>query len=143
MGLISKDGSSIIPTIDYLDIHDHKHTEPFPKALRDRGVAVIRGVIPANVAMWWKEQTEDYMRINPDVQCYDMYWSLGQMRARADSRLLEAQHFALSVWQAEDAGGAHMSGGSVERWEANGYPARSGTYKDIIAGKWEEHDPLG
>lgn len=42
-----------------------------------------------------------------------------------------------------DAGfalGPHVDGGSVERWEPNGY-GRGGVYADIWRGDWEEYDP--
>lgn len=38
---------------------------------------------------------------------------------------------------------AHVDGGSVERWEADGYGGRSqkGTYREIFTGHWEDWDP--
>ncbi|KAJ0122169.1 hypothetical protein J7T55_002681 [Diaporthe amygdali] len=38
---------------------------------------------------------------------------------------------------------AQVDGGSVERWEADGYGGRSqrGTYRDIFTGRWEDWDP--
>jgi hypothetical protein len=36
--------------------------------------------------------------------------------------------------------GPHQDGGSVERWEHNGY-GRGGVYDRVFAGKWEQHDP--
>lgn len=38
---------------------------------------------------------------------------------------------------------AHVDGGSVERWEADGYGGRSqkGTYREIFTGRWEDWDP--
>ncbi|CAJ2499972.1 Uu.00g028250.m01.CDS01 [Anthostomella pinea] len=175
---IAASGSDIIPTIDYFDIHDESKAAPFKKALQKRGVAVVRRVIPPNVALSWKEETQDYLRHNPhtkgspahDPQLYELYWSPGQIRARADSRLLEAQRFAMSAWHSssEDAlissdhpvayadrlimrhpgdntslgttGPPHIAGGSVERWERDGY-GRAGTYNKIFQGRWEEHDP--
>jgi hypothetical protein len=35
---------------------------------------------------------------------------------------------------------AHVDGGSVERWEPDGY-GRAGTYKDVFEGRWEDYDP--
>jgi hypothetical protein len=36
--------------------------------------------------------------------------------------------------------GPHVDGGSVERWEPDGY-GRGGVYEKIFSGKWEAYDP--
>jgi hypothetical protein len=41
---------------------------------------------------------------------------------------------------AHDTYDAHVDGGSVERWEPDGY-GRAGTYKAIFQGRWEDYDP--
>lgn len=168
-------GSVIIPTIDYFDINDSVKVAAFQDALKKRGIAVIRRVVPPNVALSWKEETREYLRHNPrpkgipahDPQLYEMFWSPGQVRARADSRVLEVQRFAMSAWHSSKgdalvssnhsvayadrirmrkpgdkslASGPHVDGGSVERWEPDGY-GRAGTYAKIFEGKWEEYDP--
>ena len=98
---------------------------------------------------------------------YELYWSPGQIKARAHPNLLETQKFLMNFWhskdpnalistghpisyadrlrirQAGDAGfalGAHVDGGSVERWEPDGY-GKGGVYDPIWEGKWEELDP--
>ncbi|KAI1204816.1 DUF1479-domain-containing protein [Annulohypoxylon truncatum] len=172
---IAAAGSDIIPTIDYIDIHNPNKVAIFRDALRKRGVAVIRRVVPSNVALLWKEETQEYLRHNPptkgfpahDPQLYEMFWSPGQVRARADSRLLEVQRFVMNIWHSNNesalvssnhpvtyadririrrpgdtslASGPHVDNGSVERWEADGY-GRAGTYAKIFQGRWEEYDP--
>ncbi|KAI0190976.1 hypothetical protein EV127DRAFT_461244 [Xylaria flabelliformis] len=172
---IATRGSDVIPTIDYFDIHDSVKASAFRKALRKRGVAVIKRVVPLTTAQTWKEETLDYIAENPqarghpshDPQLFDLYWSPSQVRARADSRLLDAQRFAMSTWHASDEqalvsteypvayadrlrvrthddiplpSSAHVDNGSVERWEPDGYGA-SGTYHSIFSGRWEDYDP--
>jgi hypothetical protein len=47
------------------------------------------------------------------------------------------------IRQPNDAGfalGPHIDGGSVERWEEDGYGV-SGVYEEIWAGDWENYDP--
>ncbi|KAI8628906.1 DUF1479-domain-containing protein [Xylariaceae sp. FL1651] len=108
--IASSGPDDIIPTIDYFDIHDGGKAAAFRKALRKRGVAVIRRVIPPTVTQAWREETLDYLADNPhtrgypphDPQLFDLYWSPGQVRARADSRLLDAQRFAMGTWHASD-----------------------------------------
>ncbi|RYC55791.1 hypothetical protein CHU98_g10418, partial [Xylaria longipes] len=172
---IATRGSDVIPTIDYFDIHDSEKASAFRKALRKRGVAVIKRVVPFTVAQTWKEETLDYIADNPqargypphDPRLFDLYWSPSQVRARVDSRLLDAQRFAMSTWHASDEQalvsaeypvvyadrlrvrtmddislpvGAHVDNGSVERWEPDGYGA-SGTYRAVFSGRWEDYDP--
>ncbi|OTB05674.1 hypothetical protein M426DRAFT_319660 [Hypoxylon sp. CI-4A] len=172
---ITAAGSDAIPTIDYFDIHDPVKAAIFRDALKRRGVAIIRKVVPSNVALSWKEETQEYLMHNPptkgipshDPQLHEMFWSPGQVRARADSRLLEVQRFVMRVWHSEDeyalvssnhpvayadririrrpgditlASGPHVDNGSVERWEMDGY-GRAGTYNKIFQGRWEEYDP--
>ncbi|GAP84305.2 putative duf1479 domain protein [Rosellinia necatrix] len=172
---IAARGSDVIPTIDYFDIHDSGKASAFRKALRRRGVAVIKRVVPHTVAQTWKEEALDYIADNPqsrgypphDPQLFDLYWSPSQVRARVDSRLLDAQRFAMRTWHASDeqalvsaehpvayadrlrvrtpgdtplAGSTHVDNGSVERWEPDGYGA-SGTYRDVFSGRWEDYDP--
>lgn len=168
-------GSDIIPTIDYFDIHDAAKVAAFRDAVQRRGVAIVRKVVPSNVALSWMEETQEYLRHNPptkgfpkrDPQLYEMFWGPGQVRARADSRILEVQRFAMNLWHSSNetalvssnhpvtyadririrkpgdtslAAGPHVDNGSVERWEPDGY-GRAGTYAKIFHGLWEEYDP--
>lgn len=95
---------------------------------------------------------------------YELYWSPSQVRARSHPSLLKAQKFVMSMWHSSssatqisvkhpltyadrlrirlpgDAGfalGAHVDGGSLERWEDPEYNA---VYKKILQGDWEKYD---
>ncbi|RPA93302.1 DUF1479-domain-containing protein [Choiromyces venosus 120613-1] len=95
---------------------------------------------------------------------YELYWSPAQRAARAHPSLIASQRFVNSLWhsslpasmvdtsvslpyadrfrirQPGDAGfalGAHIDGGSVERWEDGEY---SRCYQKIWTGEWEEYD---
>ncbi|KAL7275504.1 hypothetical protein RUND412_001562 [Rhizina undulata] len=96
---------------------------------------------------------------------YELYWTPSQLRARSDPALLEAQQFAISLWHvspktlistqypltyadrfrirppgdAKFALGAHVDGGSLERWEDDYY---RGVYEKVLAGQWEEYEPF-
>jgi len=59
-------GSKVIPEIDFKDIDDAPET--FSKELRKRGVAVIRGVVPEQEALGWKEDLREYIRENPQTK---------------------------------------------------------------------------
>lgn len=100
-------------------------------------------------------------------QLYELYWSPPQIKARAHPRLLAAQRFAMNTWRPSRPGApvtpdfpvtyadrlrmrapgdaslsaaAHVDGGSVERWEPDGY-GRAGTYAAVLGGAWEAYDP--
>ncbi|KAK3943700.1 hypothetical protein QBC46DRAFT_306842 [Diplogelasinospora grovesii] len=47
----------------------------------------------------------------------------------------------ITTRSSETAVRARVDGGSVERWEPDGYGGRSGTYSEIFNGSWESYDP--
>lgn len=102
-----------------------------------------------------------------DPHLYGVYWSPAQVKARADPDILSTQRLLMNLWTTSDPEAlitpnfpvtyadrlriwsmgesshslnAHIDGGSVERWEPDGYGLGS-TYKSIWDGKWEDYDP--
>ncbi|KAF5533931.1 DUF1479 domain-containing protein, partial [Fusarium mexicanum] len=101
-----------------------------------------------------------------DPQVYELYWSPPQLKARSHPNFLTVQHNLMSLWhtksptsislsqpfsyadrlrirQPGDASfalGPHIDGGSVERWEPEGYGAGH-VYDAILQGNWESYDP--
>lgn len=102
-----------------------------------------------------------------DPRLYEMYWGPAQVKARAHPNVFAAQKFVMGLWNAsipeapisaafpityadrisirrpgDDSPSqhVHVDGGSVERWEPDGYGV-AGTYAKIFQGKWEEYDP--
>ena len=59
-------GSKVIPEIDFKDIGNAPET--FSSELRKRGVAVVRGVVPEDEALQWKEDLREYIRKNPQTK---------------------------------------------------------------------------
>lgn len=171
---VSSLGSNAIPTICFEDTADSAQADRFLEDLGQRGVGIIRGVVPEDTALTWSHETEEYLRHSPPVrslsggyQAQDVYWSPAQVNARAHPNLLAAQKFVMRVWKSRDQNArvttnfpisyadrmalkglegpesspwATVDGGSVERWEPDGY-GRAGTYKDIFEGRWEDYDP--
>jgi hypothetical protein len=64
--LIVELGSKVIPEIDFKDL-DHA-SEAFSNDLRERGVAVVRGVVSEDEALQWKEDLREYIRQNPQTK---------------------------------------------------------------------------
>ena len=103
---------------------------------------------------------------NPQV--YELYWSAPQLKARGHPNLLRVQERLMSMlWHTSSpdaaisltnpvtyadrlrirqpgdatfALGPHIDGGSVERWEPQGY-GRGGVYDKVFEGRWESYDP--
>ncbi|KAH8684214.1 hypothetical protein BGZ60DRAFT_397031 [Tricladium varicosporioides] len=108
--------------------------------------------------------TKGFPTENPAV--FELYWSPPQMKARVHPNMLATQQLLMSAWHSKDpealistsspliyadrlrirqpgdssfALGPHVDGGSVERWEKNGY-GTLGVYDKIFQGNWEEYD---
>lgn len=64
--IVKSQGSSCIPQIHYAEID--RAPEEFHTALRKRGVAVIRQVVPEQEARAFKEETERYVAANPSTR---------------------------------------------------------------------------
>lgn len=102
---------------------------------------------------------------NPQV--FELYWSKTQLLARGNPNLLKTHRFLMSYWHslnphtplstkhpisyadrlrmrlpgdAKFALGPHVDGGSVERWDEEGYGLGK-VYDAVWKGKWEEFDP--
>ena len=102
---------------------------------------------------------------NPQV--YELYWSPTQIKARGHPNLMKVYRFLLQHWHSKDSSanisvshptvyadrlrmrlpgdsrfalGPHVDGGSVERWEEQGY-GLGHVYDSVFHGKWEEYDP--
>ena len=106
--LISKQGSSIIPEIDYKDIENA--SPEFRAEHRKRGVAVIRNVVDDDEVLSWKQELRDYIKANPHTkafppenpQVYELYWSPAQIKARSNPHLIRAQRFLMEFWHSKD-----------------------------------------
>ncbi|KAI9053635.1 hypothetical protein LZ554_002589 [Drepanopeziza brunnea f. sp. 'monogermtubi'] len=102
---------------------------------------------------------------NPQI--FELYWSKPQVKARSHPNVLSTQTSLMKMWHSKDknalistslpltyadririrqpgdnqfALGPHVDGGSVERWEPNGY-GLGGVYDKVFQGRWEEYDP--
>ncbi|KAL2128147.1 hypothetical protein VTI74DRAFT_9607 [Chaetomium olivicolor] len=113
-------------------------------------------------------QTRGFPPSQPQV--LELYWSTPQLRARSHPALLQTQKSLMtSLWHVSDpsipislhtplcyadrlrirqpgdaqfALGPHQDGGSVERWEEEGY-GKGGVYDSVFKGTWEtEYDPF-
>lgn len=78
--------------------------------IRHRGSAVIRNVMPRQLALDLKARAREYIAANPRVKAfppddpavYELYWSPTQTAARAHPNLLSTQKFLASLWHSSD-----------------------------------------
>ncbi|KAF4976962.1 hypothetical protein FZEAL_6432 [Fusarium zealandicum] len=104
-------GPDIFPSIAFEDLKNPSAADDFSAQLKERGVAVIRSVIPRNVAAQWKADTDAYLQEDPrsqrlpthDPHLYGIYWSPPQIKARAHENVLVAQQFLMNMWHSSDS----------------------------------------
>lgn len=76
--------------------------------IRQRGAAVITGVVAESQALEWKRRVRDYAAANPMIrgfpednkQVYEMYWSKPQIEARAHPNLQNTTRAFLKLFNA-------------------------------------------
>ena len=75
--------------------------------IKDRGVVVIKGVVPSEQALQWKEDIRSYANLNhakgfpeDNPQVYELYWSKSQLAARSHPDLLQTSRAFLSLFHA-------------------------------------------
>ncbi|KAI1084612.1 hypothetical protein F5B20DRAFT_212694 [Whalleya microplaca] len=103
---IEKHGSDLIPSIDFNDIDDAEKVAPFGASLKRHGIGVVKGVVPSVDANSWVEETKKYLETKheykpppaQDPTCFDFFWTPAQVRSRAHPKVLQAQRFAMSLW---------------------------------------------
>ncbi|KAJ5495331.1 hypothetical protein N7539_000447 [Penicillium diatomitis] len=163
---IKTKGSDIIPSVNYNDIVSGTVPEATVKEIRHRGTAVIRNVVSRQQALDYKERIREYIAANREnikafpadsPAVYELYWSSGQVEARAHPNMLNTQRFLQRLWHSSDPdsklstyhpltyadrlrirnpGDAKFALGP-HRWED---PEYSRVYAKIFEGKWEEYD---
>ncbi|KAI8958863.1 hypothetical protein F5Y11DRAFT_25758 [Daldinia sp. FL1419] len=107
---IEEHGSNLIPSIDFTDMEDAAKVAPFGEQLKRHGIGVIKGVVPSADASAWVEETKKYLETKheykpppaQDPTCFDFFWTPAQVRSRAHPNVLQAQRFAMSLWNANN-----------------------------------------
>lgn len=108
---IKRQGSTIIPTASFSDLQSGNISSTFTSALKHRGVAIIKSVLPPKLALDLKAQTQRLIAANPgkirafppdNPAVYELYWSPAQVAARSDPNVLAVQHFLGSLWHSSD-----------------------------------------
>ncbi|SPO21918.1 related to DUF1479 domain protein [Ustilago trichophora] len=73
--------------------------------IKDRGVAVIRNVIPSSQVLQWKEEIQSYAKLNnakgfpeDNPQVLELYWTPAQVAARSHPNLLTTSERFLQLF---------------------------------------------
>ena len=112
-------GHPTVQELSYADIAAGRVSDKTREAIRRTGVAVVRGVFPANVATGWFDELGRYLDENAyeakelekrsldkyfsalkagKPQIFNVYWSKPQVYARQDPRLAETRAFLDRLW---------------------------------------------
>ena len=68
-------GSRVVPELSFRDLDNVEKRTTFRDELRNRGVAVIRGVVAEQEALGWKELAKRYIQNNPTTKGEALfYW---------------------------------------------------------------------
>ncbi|TKY87124.1 hypothetical protein EX895_003801 [Sporisorium graminicola] len=96
-------------------VHEWTDAATF-EAIKDRGVAVIRNVIPQQQVLAWKDDIRAYARHNnakgfpeDNPQVYELYWTRAQLAARSHPNLLTTSQRFLQLFHRPAPSASHTS----------------------------------
>ncbi|ETI23404.1 hypothetical protein G647_05206 [Cladophialophora carrionii CBS 160.54] len=108
---IREQGSEVIPRVEFQDVAAGTVPQSKLDAIRHRGTAVIRNVLPREQALDLKQRARDYIAANrskvrafpaDNPAVYELYWTPSQVQARSHPNMLKAQSFLASFWHSSD-----------------------------------------
>ncbi|KAJ7763592.1 hypothetical protein DFH07DRAFT_738613 [Mycena maculata] len=170
---IAERGEAMIPKVTMEDIRNGLTTDQISD-IGTAGCVVVKGAIPKEEAVAWKADIQRYVATNQgqikgfpadNIQVFELYNTVSQIRARTHPNVLATQRALLSVWHdpsgrvaldtpisyfdrlrirfpgdAKFTLGPHVDGGSIERWED---PEYRKCFSRILEGgsAWRQHDP--
>lgn len=110
--LIAKNGSSMVPDIDFQEVKNNGGNLPtaFADLVRERGCLVLRNVVPEAEAEKWHQDLKAYTTKHAavggypldDPQLWTLYWTPAQVNIRSHPGVLEAMTCVSKLWHVED-----------------------------------------
>ncbi|KAI0669555.1 DUF1479-domain-containing protein [Trametes maxima] len=103
---IRERGAEMILQVPYADIERGLSEEQL-RTLKKTGVVIVRGGVPKEEALGWKQSIKDYIAANKEkvtgsppnnVVFYELYNTKGQILARTHPALIGTQKYLLSLW---------------------------------------------
>ncbi|KAK6070682.1 hypothetical protein SCUP515_08291 [Seiridium cupressi] len=106
--IVAREGPNAVPSIDFKNLETDLPV--LRRHIKERGVAVIRGVVSEVEAREYKNEIETYVKQNPSTrafpqnnpQVYELYWSAPQLKARSHPNLLRTQAALMNLWHLSD-----------------------------------------
>lgn len=99
------------------------------EAIRKRGVAVIRNVIPSEQVLQWKEDIKAYAKENgakgfpeDNPQVYELYWTQAQLAARSHPNLLTTSERFLQLFHKPSSSSSSTSSTNVDTLASLSHP---------------------
>jgi hypothetical protein len=101
---VSAKGGTCIPQVSYAEIARGLSPEQI-HAVKSTGTIIVKGGIPKDEALAWKQSLKEYIDANPvkgfpseNIQVYEIYNSKAQIAARTHPAVIGTQKFLLSLW---------------------------------------------
>ncbi|EIW54320.1 DUF1479-domain-containing protein [Trametes versicolor FP-101664 SS1] len=109
---IEQRGSEMILQVPYSDVEKGLSEEQL-KTLKKTGVLIVKGGVPKEEALAWKQSIRDYVAANQDkvrgsppppeaIVFYELYNTKAQVLARTHPALIATQKYLLSLWHTSD-----------------------------------------
>ncbi|EPS92730.1 hypothetical protein FOMPIDRAFT_1026704 [Fomitopsis schrenkii] len=115
--VIGQKGSEVVPQVAYSDIEKGLSVEQVQE-IKKRGVVIVKGGVPKEQALAWKQSIIDYVAANKDrvtgapegkIVFFELYQTAAQLRARAHPALVATQAALLGLWHTSGAADADAS----------------------------------
>ncbi|TCD69586.1 hypothetical protein EIP91_007008 [Steccherinum ochraceum] len=107
---VASRGQEMIPRVEYSDIQ-HGLTERQIAEIKRTGSVIVKGGVPKEDALAWKQSVRDYAAANAEhvkgspadkIVFYELYYSKPQISARSHPALINTQRTLLSLWHTSD-----------------------------------------
>ncbi|KAI0343611.1 DUF1479-domain-containing protein [Trametopsis cervina] len=114
---IATRGSDNVPQVDYQSFVNGL-SKAEVDSIKRAGVVVVKGGIPKEEALRWKQEVRDYAALNKEylkgspadnIVFYEIYNSHAQLAARSHPAVLNTQRTLLSLWHTRGAADAQVS----------------------------------
>ncbi|KAH9987943.1 hypothetical protein BJV74DRAFT_840599 [Russula compacta] len=99
-------GPDIIPSVRFSDLQRGLSMNQISE-IQKAGVLIVRGGVPSEEALGWKQSLKDYISLNSDrvkgfppgnIQAFEIYNSGAQTHARSHPAILQTQRAILQLW---------------------------------------------
>ncbi|PVU84502.1 hypothetical protein BB560_007333 [Smittium megazygosporum] len=100
-----------IPQVEFQSIKNGEFPDEIKHELMKRGCVVVKGVVPVDTAVGYKQQVLDYITAHGgnipgfpehDQQVWELYWSKAQVEARSHPNFIQTAAALNRLWHADE-----------------------------------------